>query len=82
MRLGGNLSYCDRVEKCTPIVLGLVCVRPREFGDRLIEFGGVADIARQRHRVAGSRMRARQGAAAEAGVERQCCCEPGSYIGL
>jgi len=51
MRLDGDASYGDRVEKRTPIPLGLVCVRPREFGDRLIEFGAVADIARQRYCV-------------------------------
>ena len=60
MRFGGDPAYCDRVEKRAPILLVLACVRPRELADRLIEFGAVADIARQRHRIAGSRMSPRQ----------------------
>jgi hypothetical protein len=45
MRLGGDAPCCDCVEKSAPILLGLICVRPREFGDCLIEFSAVAKIA-------------------------------------
>ena len=73
-------SCLDRVEEKAPVVLRLIGVSDGELRDRFVEFASLADIRRYCHRIAGARVGACQGAAAEGGIKGQRRCESGPDV--